>query len=127
MADVTRVHGDADGVVNMDIGLAGDTSSNIIIATGLTKHPTAYKITANVVLDQGVGSATETILRKLQTAATVVMYQVDGVQLSVLVEAQGFGTDLAAQAAIDSGNVSTAANANVRPIAITSTSNFKLA
>lgn len=88
-----RVNGNANGVVNVDIGLAGGISANIIIATGLTKHPTVYKLIANLTLDQGTGSAAESILRALQTSATVVMYQVGLTQLNILVEAQGFGTD----------------------------------
>ena len=104
---VTRVHGDADGVVNVDVGLnqagQGLNSNATIIATGLTKHPTAYRIVANVSMDtdMGEGGVVETYLRRLQTASTVVMYQVDGSQISVLVEAQGFGSNANVLAALN--------------------------
>jgi len=127
MANVTRVNGDAGGVVNVDISshdYGYTTSANVIIATGLTKHPTAYNIRANAALDMGTLSATEAILRSLQTAATVVMYQLGGnatvatEQLNVLVEAQGFGSDanvLAALGGVFYSNVGT-------PISVTSVS-----
>jgi hypothetical protein len=114
MADVTRVNGDANGVVNMDIGLNGDTSVGVIIATGLTKHPTAYKITSTSLdTEMGAGGKVERILRKLGVAATIVMYQVDtgGLQLNVLVEATGFVNDAAVLTALgaDASAVSSAA------------------
>lgn len=130
----TRVHGDANGVVNVNIGMAGDSSANVIIATGLTKQPTAYKIVANVALDMGEGSAVETILRSLQVASTVVMYQVTNTQLNVLVEAQGFGSDSAVANALPGTATSTVGSlttANVLvPVSITTVSSaggFQLA
>ena len=102
MAYVTKSHSDATGVVNMDIGIAGTASNGIIIATGLTKHPTAYRIVgqSTFVGQQGVGGAVETILKTLQTTGTVVMYQIDATALSVLMESQGFANDTVATAAI---------------------------
>ena len=106
MAIVTRVNGDAKGVVNVDF--------DSMVATGLTKRPTAFKITATADLDtantvvDGVvtvaaderraGGAVEAILRVISQRATIVMYQVDGDQLSVLVEAHGWGNPAATPA-----------------------------
>lgn len=128
----TRVHGDAYGVVNVNIGLAGDNSANVIIATGLTKEPTVYKIIANVAagtgtLDMGVGSSVESILRYIQESATIVMYQVGLSQLNVMVEAQGFGSDANVLAAVTAGNINTAANSTVTITSLSSANGFLLA
>ena len=129
---VTRVHGDADGVVNVDVGLnqagQGLNSNATIIATGLTKHPTAYRIVANVSMDtdMGEGGVVETYLRRLQTASTVVMYQVDGVALSVLVEAQGFGSDANVLAALNAaGNTNINGNTSLASVTISSVDSSK--
>jgi len=128
----TRVHGDADGVVNFDIGMTGDNSVGIIIATGLTKSPTAFKITANVATltsEMGVGGVVESVLRRVGVASTTTMYQVDGAQISLLVEATGFD-DANLAAALNSPALSTTANvANIVPVSFTvsSTEGFKLA
>lgn len=117
----TRVNGDAQGVVNVDRSIADGSSSNAtIIATGLTKRPTAYRVVANVDLstDMGVNGTVETYLRRLQTAATVVMYQVDGVAVSVLVEAQGFGSDANVLAALNAAGT-TYINGNTSLAAVT--------
>jgi hypothetical protein len=108
MATISRVHGSAKGVVNVDTGS--------IVATGLGKHPTAYNITLAATGNVDVGQNVESTIRSLQAAATVVMYQVDGVQLSVLTEAQGFGSDANVSAAL--GALATA---------VSSVNGFKLA
>jgi len=108
MAIVQRVHGDAEPVVNFDVGS--------LVATGLTKNPTAYNITLAAAGDETTGGNVEATLRALQVAATVVMYQNDNTQLSVLVEAQGFGSDAAVLTAL--GSLATA---------VSSVNGFKLA
>ena len=122
---VTRVHGDADGVVNVDVGLnqagQGLNSNATIIAT-------AYRIVANVSMDtdMGEGGVVETYLRRLQTASTVVMYQVDGVALSVLVEAQGFGSDANVLAALNAaGNTNINGNTSLASVTISSVDSSK--
>lgn len=135
MANVQRYNGDANGVVNVDIslgenginGVGGVTSNGKIISTGIGKHPTAFKITANVSLDteMGVGEAVEAMLRTVQVASTTIMYQVNGPQLSVLCEATGF----------DDANLTTALNSlssniagvNIKPVTVSSTEGFRLA
>jgi hypothetical protein len=116
MAQVTRINGSANGVVNMDISLAGISSLGKIIATGLTKHPVAYKITLAAVGDMSTDGNVEQALRILQVAASTTMYQVDADQLSVLVESTGFATDADVLAAL--GALATA---------VTSAAGFKLA
>lgn len=111
MAIVTRVNGDAKGVVNVDSGK---------IVSFISKYPTAFKITAGASLDAevGVGGLVEAAIHALQLASTVIMYQVDGAQLSVLVEATGFD-DAAAQAAVVAAGLTGAT--------VTSSQGFKLA
>lgn len=133
MAIVTRYNGDANGVVNVDIGIHGTVSNARIISTGLTKHPTAFKITANVDVstDLGVGGSVESVLRRVGIASTTVMYQVDGPVISLLVEATGFD-DANLQTALNTPTISTvfvATVANVQPLSfiVSSTEGFKLA
>lgn len=103
MAIVTRYEGDANGVVNID-GVGAPIGS--IVSTGIGKHPTAFKIYSpnNLTLETGVGAAVETIIRSIEVAATILMYQVDalatGSQISLLVESTGWANDAAIQAAI---------------------------
>ncbi len=101
MAQTQRFSGDANGVVNVDIGLNGVSSVGKVISTGIGKHPTAYKIVALASLDaeMGVGGKVETALRVIQVAGTTIAYQVDGIQLSVLCEATGW-SDAALEAAL---------------------------
>lgn len=100
MAIQKRYNGDSQGVVNVDRS-RGDAPAAKIISTGIGKHPTAFKIVgADFTGEMGVGGAVETILRKIQVAATTIAYQVDTVQLSVLVEATGWSSDAELQAAI---------------------------
>lgn len=97
MAIQTRYAGDALPVINVDAGLTSPAASTgTIIATGLTKTPTALKVLLGNsqnfgAAEMATGGAVETILRAIAQDSTVVMYQVEatGGQLSVLVEATG--------------------------------------
>jgi len=141
MAIVTRYNGSAAGVVNIDRG-RGDApdlvaNSSGIISTGIGKHPTAYKITGDSFtfpVDQlAVGGAVETILRTIQVAGTVVAYQVDATQMSVLCESTGWSLDANLQAAIVSiGNRALDANVpvtayNFANVVVSSAGGIKLA
>jgi hypothetical protein len=136
MAIQTRYAGDANGINNVDAKYDGTLGT--IIATGLTKNPTAIKITLGLgqtfqASDSATGGPVESILRQIGIDSTIVMYQVDSSQLSVLVEATGAATPVAttlatriatlanASAALGTGNVW--ANAAT----VSTTNNFKLA
>jgi NAD(P)-dependent dehydrogenase (short-subunit alcohol dehydrogenase family) len=108
MANVTRYAGDTKGVVNVDRSRA-DAPAAQIISTGVGKHITAIKINgADFTNELGVGGAVEGIIRTLQVKATTIAYQVDAVtvgnatvgQLSVIVEATGWGTTNPATGAV---------------------------
>jgi len=133
MAIQTRYAGDANGVNNVDASYTGTLGS--LIATGLTKNPTAIKIVLGksqvfASTDLATGGPVEAILRELAIDSTIVMYQVDTDRLSVLVESTG-GSDTThttaiatlanASATLGTGNVW--ANA----VTVTSTTGFKLA
>ena len=90
MAIQTRYAGDALGINNVDANTIGTLDT--IIATGLTKSPTALKITGFgtfTAAESGTGGPVETILRSIAIDSTIVAYQVSSTQLSVLVEATG--------------------------------------
>jgi hypothetical protein len=135
MAIQTRYAGDANGVNNVDAKTDGTLAT--IIATGLTKNPTALKITGFGTFsatESGTGGPVEAILRSIAIDSTVVMYQVDTTQLSVLVEATG-----AAAGAIQTrlqtlgtggiaGNIGIAANIYSGPgVVVSSSAGFKIA
>jgi len=137
MAIQTRYAGDANGVNNVDAAYDGTLAT--IIATGLTKNPTAIKLVMTNTLgkaqaftaaDSATGGPVETMLRSIALDSTVVMYQVDTNQLSVLVEAAGntttnIGTRITAQ-----GNLSTTlgtGNVWANNFTVTSTTGFKIA
>ena len=126
MATVQRFNGDAQGVVNVDRS-RGDAPAAKIISTGIGKHPTAFKITANVDVsaDMGVGGSVESVLRKVQVASTVIMYQVDAAVISVLVEATGYD-DANLKASLDS-ITSNVGGVLVAPFTVSSVNGFKLA
>lgn len=155
MAIQTRYVGDSNGIVNVDNNL-NSIGTGAIIATGLTKPPLAFKITAtssagNIALETVTGGAVETILRNIAIDSTVVMYQVETTggttsnQISVLLEATGAGpansgygaqtftpTTVATaltsrlQALNSSGNIGVAGNIWAAGISVTS-GGFKLA
>ena len=115
MAIFTRTNGDAKGVVNVDVGTHG-SGIGAIIATGIGKHPTAFKIDSSIDLrgEMGVGGQVETILRVISTRSTIIAYQVennDSGQVSVLVEATSFDAASLQSALGDAGVTSSVATA----------------
>jgi hypothetical protein len=130
MAIQTRYAGDAQGINNVDATTDGTLAT--IVATGLTKNPTALKVTGFGTFtkaESGTGGAVETILRSIAIDSTVVMYQVDSTQLSVLVEATGAATSTI-QTRLQGlgGNIGIAGNLYSGPgVAVSSSGGFKLA
>lgn len=135
MAIQTRYAGDAQGVNNVDAKYDGTLGT--IIATGLTKNPTAIKITLGgavqqsfTATDSGTGGPVEAILRQIAVDSTIVMYQVDTNQLSVLVEAAGNTTTNIATRIQSLGNASASfgtGNVWANVATVSSTNGFKLA
>jgi hypothetical protein len=135
MAIQTRYAGDAQGINNVDAKQDGSLAT--IIATGLTKNPTAIKIVLGgasqqsfAVADSSTGGPVEAILRQIAIDSTIVMYQVDTNQLSVLVEAVGNTTTAVATRIQSLGNASlTLGTGNVwaNLTTVTSTTGFKIA
>ena len=133
MAIQTRYAGDANGINNVDAKYDGTLAT--IIATGLTKNPTAIKVLlgksqAFATTDSETGGPVESILRQIAVDSTIVMYQVDSDRLSVLVEATGtdanglqtrISTLANASATLGTGNVW--ANATT----VTTSTGFKIA
>ncbi len=102
MAIQKRYNGDSNGIVNYDRSLGGELNGvpapvAKIISSGIGKHISAFKINggADLSVEMGVGGAVETILRTVQLKATTIAYQVDGAQLSLIVEATGWGYEQA--------------------------------
>jgi hypothetical protein len=135
MAIQTRYAGDANGVNNVDAKYDGTLGT--IIATGLTKNPTAIKITLMAagapqtfaVGDSATGGPVEAILKQIAIDSTIVMYQVDTSQLSVLVEATGNTTTNIATRIQSLGNASaTLGTGNIwaNATTVSSTNGFKL-
>ena len=132
MAIQTRYAGDANGVNNVDAKYDGTLGT--IIATGLTKNPTALKIVQPGVTNQQSDSATggnvEAILRSIGIDSTITMYQVDTDRLSVLCEATGNTTTNIGARITAQGNLSTSlATGNVwaNAASVSSSNGFKLA
>ena len=133
MAIQTRYAGDAQGINNVDAKTDGTLAT--IIATGLTKNPTAIKVLLGksqsfAATDSATGGPVESILRQIAIDSTIVMYQVDSDRLSVLVEATGtdasglqtrINTLANASATLGTGNVW--ANAST----VSTTTGFKIA
>lgn len=110
MADVTRVHGTAGGVSNVDIAIAGAASINKTISV-VGRALTMYKVTlaADNTAQFGTGGTIEAILRTIQVKASTVAYclATGGLVLSVAVDATGW-TDGDLQTAIQAlGTVNT--------------------
>ena len=126
----TRYAGDANGVNNVD---SGRGFLGNIVATGLTKSPTALKVTlANsqtfTTTELATGGAVETILRAIGQDSTIVMYQADTDRLSILLEATGSTTATLQTRVQALGNVGSAANIYCGPgVSVSSTNGFKLA
>jgi hypothetical protein len=132
MAIVTRTAGDAQGVNNVDAKYDGTLAT--IIATGLTKSPTALKVALGksqtlAAADSATGGVVETILRTIAQDSTIVMYQVDTDRLSVLVEAIGSDASTINTRIQALGNATVAGGSNVWANASTTTSStgFKIA
>ena len=136
MAIQTRFAGDAHGVNNVDAKYDGTLAT--IIATGLTKNPTALKVAlgtpgaqqAFAATDSATGGPVEAILRQIAVDSTIVMYQVDTNQLSVLVEATGSDAATIQTRVRTLGNASTTpgtGNVWANAVTITSTTGFKIA
>jgi hypothetical protein len=130
MAIFTRRAGDANGVNNFD---SGRGFLGNIVATGLTKSPTAIKVTlANsqtfTTSELATGGAVETILRTIAQDSSIVMYQADTDRLSVLVESIGSNVTTIATRIQALGNVGIAANIYAGPgVGVTSSTGFKIA
>jgi hypothetical protein len=136
MAIQTRFAGDAQGVNNVDATYNGTLAT--IIATGLTKNPTALKVAlgtpgaaqAFAATDSATGGPVEAILRQIAVDSTIVMYQVDTDRLSVLVEATGSDAAAIQTRVRTLGNASTTlgtGNVWANAVTITSTTGFKIA
>ena len=136
MAIQTRFAGDAQGVNNVDAKYDGTLAT--IIATGLTKNPTALKVAlgtpgaaqAFAATDSATGGPVEAILRQIAVDSTIVMYQVDTTQLSVLVEATGSDAATIQTRVRTLGNASTTlgtGNVWANAVTITSATGFKIA
>ena len=135
MAIQTRYAGDANGVNNVDASYTGTLGT--IIATGLTKNPTAIKILLGATgapqtfqaSDSATGGPVEAILKQIAIDSTIVMYQVDTDRLSVLVEATGNTTTAIATRIQSLGNASTTlgtGNIWANATTVTSTTGFKI-
>jgi hypothetical protein len=134
----TRYAGDANGVNNVDADFNGNLA--VIVATGLTKNPTALSIVLGksqtlAAADSATGGAVESILRSIAIDSTITMYQVDSTQISVLLEATGSNAATintriqALTGATGTGNISVAGGSNVWANTSTtaSTYGFKIA
>ena len=131
MAIQTRYAGDAQGINNVDA--AYDGTLGTVIATGLTKNPTAISINLGksqtfAVADSSTGGVVETFLRQIAVDSTIVMYQVNSGQLSVLLEAAGNTTTNILARITALGNATVAGGSNIWANAATlSNTGFKLA
>jgi len=129
MAIQTRYAGDAQGINNVDAKTDGTLAT--IIATGLTKNPTALKINGLGTFsaaESATGGPVETILRSIAVDSTIVMYQVDATQLSILVEATGSdAATIQTRIRALGGNIGLAANIYAPTASVSSANGFKLA
>jgi hypothetical protein len=131
MAIQTRYAGDANGINNVDAAVDGTLAT--IIATGLTKNPTAIKVLLGKSqtfdsLSSSTGNSVETILRQIAIDSTIVMYQVDTDRLSVLVEAAGNTTTNIGARITALGNISVGSgNVWANAATVSSTTGFKIA
>lgn len=142
-----KANGDSTAVVATDIEGNADNAARIatgIIATGLTGHPTAYKINGitgfgatNLTLESGINRTSGNIglvaqiLNVIQQRNTVTMYQVESTssQLSVLVESSSW-VDAELQAYIRANvgeNQGVYGNSSTTGATVSSVSGFNLA
>ena len=142
-----KANGDSTAVVATDIEGNEDNAARIatgIIATGLTGHPTAYKITgitgfgaSNLTLESGINRVSGNVgivaqvLNVIQQRNTVTMYQVESGsgQLSVLVESSSWSdSDLQAYIRANVGaNQGVYGNSSTTGATVSSVGGFKLA
>jgi len=91
---LTRVNGDANGVVYYDQAAHGVTLG-APVAPAMARQPVFFKILPNVALDAETvtGGAVETILRTIMLKASLYMYQVEATtgQISVALDQSGWG------------------------------------
>lgn len=138
---ITRVSGDAKGVVNVDSG----KGPGVIVAPGIARAPLALKIVAATASAKDLrpetitNGAVERILGVIQANTSVIMYQVEndnGGQLSVLIENNNVNVTIiqtAIQALANIGtstypsNIGISSNIDALGITVTSTGGFKLA
>ena len=131
MAIQTRYAGDAKGINSVDASYDGTLGT--IIATGLTKNPTAFTIKLGKsqtfeAADSATGNAVETILKQISIDSTVVMYQVDAGQMSVLIEAAGSNVATISTRITSLGNISVSSgNVWANAATISGSLKFKLA
>ena len=129
MAILTRTYGSASGVANVDIGLSTDTSTGIPISF-ISKKPIFLKVTGGSTFanDLASGYAVEALLRTICQSATILAYQVDAAQVSILLEASGWANDAAIQTAVQAIPTSASASSyNFSSTTVASTNGFKLA
>ena len=88
MAVFTRTNGDAKTVVSVGNVSTSAETTGVIISTGIGKPPIALALTANnsVAAQMGSGEVVEQLLRWVGGTTTMLAYQVDAAQISILVE-----------------------------------------
>jgi hypothetical protein len=133
---VTRVHGDSQAVVNVGDSITQNANA-VIINTGIAIKVLA--VTGNLAAElgspnnDGKASAVETLLKTIAANASILAYQVDNntanVQLSVIVERSGWGSDLQLQTAVRAlgSNIGAFGVVNMSAAAVTTTSGIKIA
>lgn len=138
MAIVTRTSGDAQQVRNVD-NFGSINSNAAIINTGLAAPVTCYKVTyaagaANLAAELGTGGAVETVLRKLNSNAQIVMYQIDAgtsgaQQISILAERSAMSASDLQTILQSTGNIGSRGNVygGTAQVTVSSSGNFKLA
>jgi hypothetical protein len=130
MAIVTRVNGDAAGVVNVDAGRSFANAA--IINTGIAAPITAYKVTGmggNLASELATGGAVETVLRTLAANASILAYQVDSnSQLSIITERSAYSAaDLQTVIRTLGSNIGVASTVDASAATVSSSGGIKLA
>jgi hypothetical protein len=138
---VTRVHGDSQAVVNVGDSITQNANA-VIIDTGIASPVSAIKViaaTGNLAAElgspnnDGKASAVETLLKTIAANASILAFQVDNntanVQLSVIVERSGWGSDLQLQTAVRAlgSNIGAFGVVNMSAAAVSTTSGIKIA
>lgn len=85
MASFSKSHGDVNGVVNVDIQDAGQTSVGVPISLAGPKLDFfSIDLGANISSQLGTGGAIEAVINCIQQKATVYIYQATGNDNQVL-------------------------------------------